>query len=226
MDKTRVILINLFKNGKPLQYERGDTIIRAGDTPSGIYLITDGWVKVYSLCDDGESNILISLGKDDILPLEWVVTGHLRDVTFAALETTRLLRVPSKQFTDALTNDGLIARAAAGMLGDYCSRLSDELEYLPYHSARERVAFRLLTLAQCFGQAEGKAVIIQIRVPNEYIARSTNMTRETASREISRLAQKGFIQNSNGNIIIKNPTALQNEVGKTFSAQLSLSQQV
>ena len=42
------------------------------------------------------------------------------------------------------------------------------------------------------------------------------MTRETASREISRLAGKGLIQNANGYIIIKDLTALQRQVSKSF----------
>ncbi len=212
----QTILTELFRSGRECLYARGDTIIRAGDTPSGVYLITDGWVQVYSLCDDGETNIISSLARADVFPLEWAVSGALHDVTFAALETTRLLRIPRDRFTEVINGSPRIAQAMSRMLADYYFRLSHELENLPYRSARERVAFRLVSLADRFGDAKGGEVIIGLHVPNEYIARSSNMTRETASREISRLHHKGLIQHKRGYIIIKDMNALKHEAGKAF----------
>lgn len=212
----RAILTELFQNGRQYLYGRGDTVIRAGDTPSGVYLITDGWIQVYSLCDNGESNIISSLARADIFPLEWAISGKLHDVTFAALGTTRLLRIPRDHFIRITDSDPQIARTMSQILTDYYFRLSRELENLPYRSARERVAFRLISLADRFGDSQGPEVVIGQHVPNEYIARSSNMTRETASREVSRLHQKGLIRNKNGYIIIKDLAGLKHEAGKSF----------
>ncbi len=212
----KTILTELFKSGRPFLYGRGDTIIRAGDTPSGVYLITEGWVQVYSLCDDGEANIISSLARADIFPLEWAISGTVHDVSFAALETTRVLRVSRDSFSQLVNTNPQIAEAMSRTLADYYCRLSHELENLPYRSARERVAFRLVSLADRFGNARGDEVVIGQHVPNEYIARSSNMTRETASREISRLHHKGLIQHKSGYIIIKDLSALKHEAGKAF----------
>lgn len=219
INNSHSLLSAIFKDGKQLLYERGDTIIRAGDTPSGIYLITDGWVKVYSLCDDGEVNIISSLARADIFPLEWAISGTLHDVSFAALETTSVIRIPREQFSRMLEKDPRVAQAMSRTMADYYYRLCSELENLPYRSARERVVFRLLCLAERFGDAKGQEVIIKLRVPNEYIARSSNMTRETASRELSRLHQKGLIQHRRGYIIIKDLAALRHEGSRALSWQ-------
>jgi CRP/FNR family transcriptional regulator, cyclic AMP receptor protein len=218
---SHALLSEIFKDGKQLLYERGDTIIRAGDTPSGVYLITEGWVKVYCLCDDGEVNIISSLARADIFPLEWAISGTLHDVTFAALDTTSVIRIPRERFTRILGEDPRVAQAMSRTLADYYFRLSNELENLPYRSARERVVFRLLSLAERFGDARAQEVVIKLRVPNEYIARSSNMTRETASREISRLHHKGLIEHKHGYIIIKNLAALRDEGSRALSWQNS-----
>lgn len=218
MQKTDNVLAKLFEDSRYILYQRGDTIIRAGDIPSGLYLITAGWVKVYSLCEDGEMNIIMNLSSGDIFPLDWTVTGRLHDVTFAALEATTVQRIPKEKFVRAMKNSVDISAAASFKLASYLLRLSHELEHLPYRSARERVAFRLVSLADYFGNTDDGQVVIRVHVSNEYIARSTNMTRETASREMSRLARKGLIQNVNGYILIKDLAVLKNEVGKTFGA--------
>jgi CRP-like cAMP-binding protein len=215
MQEPDSVFKQLFKDGKSFLYNRGDTILRAGDTPSGVYLLVEGWVKVYSLCEDGESNIIMNFGPQDLLPLDWAVTGAMRDISFTALEPTRALRISRNHFLKAST-DPAVTRATALKLADYFCNLSSELENLHYRSARERVAFRLVRLASYFGEKKNGHIVIRTHVPNEYIARSTNMTRETASREISRFTQKGLIQNANGYIIIKDLSALQHEISKSF----------
>ena len=217
MERTDTTLIRLFnEHGRKLLYERGDTIIRAGDTPSGVYLITDGWVKVYSLCENGEPNIIMSLGEADIFPLDWAIGGSLRDVSFTALETTSVLRAPRDWFLQNLKSDRKVCESVLLKSLDYLGRMSEELECLPYRSARERVAFRLVSLARHFSKPASGRAALELRVPNEYIARSSNMTRETASREISWLARKHIIEHRNGHIIINNLPALEKEAGKSL----------
>lgn len=217
MNRADDSLARLFTDhSRRLTYERGDTIIRAGDTPSGVYLLTDGWVKVYSLCRNGEPNIIMGLTAGDIFPLTWAIAGSLRDISFAALDDTRVLRVSREHFLQALRTDTRVSEAVLSKLVDYFHRMSDELEGLPYRSARERVAFRLISLASDFGKARSDKVRLELRIPNEYIARSSNMTRETASREISWLARKQIIQHRNGHIIINDLAALEKEAGKSL----------
>jgi CRP-like cAMP-binding protein len=203
-------------SSRQMSYDRGDVIIRAGDMPSGVYLIIAGWIKVYNLCEDGEQNIIMSLATDDIFPLEWAVSGNLHDVSFMALEPTTVLRISQDLFRQNLLTSPPIAQAALQKLALYFFQLSNQLEHLPYRSARERVAFRLVSLAADFGKLRAEHVTLMRHIPNDYIARSTNMTRETASREISWLTKRGFIERRNDYIIIKNLPALKKEVGKSF----------
>lgn len=214
MNQSTKHLTRLFKDGKQLLYNRGDTILRAGDTPSGIYLINSGWVKVYSLCHDGEPNILMSLGAGEIFPLVWALTEGMRDVSFAALDTTSVVRVPKETFVKRASEDSEIAHMISHNLARYLLQLEDELDNLHYHSARERVAYRLLRLADRFGQRQANKAVLSVRVPNEYIARSSNMTRETASREISWLARKGLIRNVKGYLVIMDIDRLREVCGK------------
>ena len=217
MDAAKDALTELFTSGREFTYERGDTIIRAGDVPSGVYFIVSGWIKVYTLCNDGEANIVMSLRPGDVFPLAWTVTGIAHDVSFSALETSCVRRISREDFLQALKTSRTLSQSMLLIFAQYFFRLTYELENLHYRSARERVAFRLIVLAEQLGQRNGRQITINVRIPNEFIARSTNMTRETASREISRLNQKKLIITTDGHIIIPDLAALEREAGRGFN---------
>ncbi|HZL08071.1 MAG TPA: Crp/Fnr family transcriptional regulator [Candidatus Dormibacteraeota bacterium] len=212
-----------FKQSRRLLYQRDDIIVRAGDVPSGVYYIVSGSVKVYSLCKDGEPNILMTLDASEIFPVAWAVSGITRDVGFAALDVTELRRIDRQEFLEALHSDIMLMRAAMQVLAGHFFTLTSEIDNLQYRSAREKVVFRLLFLASHFGHTDGNNATIAIRVTNDYIARSTNMTRETASRELSRLNRKQLICTVNGRIMIPDLLRLRDEISQRFNlATLSL----
>lgn len=210
-------LVKFFQKGRRFDYKKEDMIIRAGDIPSGIYYISSGWVKVYSLCKNGEPNIIMTLYPGEMFPIPWAVTGVVRDINFAALDETTTFRVSRPQFLQAMSDYEAIRQDAMQMLARHFFSFANELDNLQYRSAREKVVFRLILLASHFGKHTGKEVIIDMRVPNEYIARSTNMTRETASREISRLNRKQLICYNGGKINIPDLDKLKNEIDSHFN---------
>jgi CRP-like cAMP-binding protein len=217
MTTDQLKLAQLFEKSRRLLYGKDDIIVRAGDTPSGVYYIVSGSVKVYSLCKDGEPNIIMTLNSGEIFPVAWAVSGILRDVGFAALDTTKLRRLTHDQFLQSLKDDTSMMQASMQVLARHFFMLASEMDNLQYRSAREKVVFRLLFLANHFGQVETNAVTISIRITNDYIARSTNMTRETASRELSRLNRKQLIQTVNGRIVIPDLLKLRNEISQRFN---------
>ncbi len=196
------ILTDIFKNGRQLTYKHGDVILRAEDTPSGVYYITSGWVKVYENSLKGEEKILMTLMTGDIFPCAWAVSDIPHNVNFAALDSTRLLRIPVSKFRNAIMSQPDYAGELLKLFAHQFYVLSDEVVNLQYNTARERVILRILSLAENFGTPKNGQVLIKKRVPNEYIARSTSMSRETTSREMSRLVRERLIRHTDKEITI------------------------
>ena len=213
-------LVQLFAaSGRPLMYERGDTIIRAGEGEpvSEVFMIVHGWVQMYGLSRAGEPNVVMCLHAGDIMPLNLVLSGNSgREESFSALETTRAIRIQKDYLMKVIQDDSQIGLLIARKLNDYCERLSSELINMPHRSARERVAYRLVSLAGHFAEPGSDRALLRLRISNEFLARSTNMTRETASREVSWLTKRGYIKRDNGYIAINSLSALKQEVGKDF----------
>jgi CRP-like cAMP-binding protein len=215
-------LAQLFDEGRHLLYEKDDIIIRPGDTPSGLYYIVAGWVKVYSLCKDGEPNIIMTHCSGEAFPLAWAISGSMRDVGFAALGHTEIRRITLDQFLQATSDAPHLMHEAVQALAYHFSTLTTELDNLQYRSAREKVVFRLIFLASRLGQSNNSnedSVLIKARVTNDYIARSTSITRETASRELSRLNRRQLIRTIEGCILIPSLSNLSHEISRDFNLQ-------
>jgi CRP-like cAMP-binding protein len=208
----KMSLLTLFQTGRKLTYTKDEVIIRAEDIPSGVYYITSGWVKAYIFSKGKDPTIIMTLFPGDIFPEAWAVTGNEDNVNFAAIDETEVLRVPTKHFNDAIAKNSYLAQEMLKNFAYKFFAFADELSNIPYHTAREKVIYRLLFLAKNFGQQEDNKIIIRKHVPNEYIARSTNMTRETTSREMSRLTRKRLIRHTEDQIIISDIDGLINEV--------------
>lgn len=203
-------LVEVFHNTARQQtFQKNQVIIQAGEKPLGIYLITDGWIRGVSPCDNGDINIIQTYFPGSILPLPWLLTDTLPTMSFIANTKTNVLRMSHADFNHLLFHDSDFSVQLLKLLAAQKLSLAEEHTFLHYKSARQRVVYRLLTLANRFGYTRGSVVTLTTRVTNEYIARSTHMTRETASREMNKLIRNGLVSHHNGRYVIRDYHAFQ-----------------
>lgn len=198
-----------FQAGRHLQYGKNETIVRSDESPLGVYYIDSGWVRACSVCPDGEPNILYSLFPGDIFPLAWALDTSLERSSFVSNSPVILKRLSHKDFVAGLAKNPVLSSEIMKLCASYISRLSQANDGIHFRSARQRVTYRLLTLARYIGEKTNEGIFINAAITNEYIARSTNMTRETASREMSKLTKQGVIGAAHGRIIIYDTETLE-----------------
>jgi len=79
---------------------------------------------------------------------------------------------------------------------------------LEYRTVRERIISFLLTMCQRFGVQTAEGMLIEVPLRHQDIASSVNATRETTSRELSAMERKGWLQNKQSMILLKDLDAL------------------
>ncbi|HVS58355.1 MAG TPA: Crp/Fnr family transcriptional regulator [Candidatus Saccharimonadales bacterium] len=204
-------LVELFRSkGVRQSYKKGNYIIRPGETPPGVFYIQQGLVKAYDITKYGENNLLIVRKDGEIFPLIWALTGEERHIIYEALSTpTITCQVSRNTFTHFLQSNPEAQAPLLDMTIEMYRLHSERILNLEYRSVRERLISFLFTMMHRFGTVTKDGTLISVPLRHQDIASSINATRETTSREIATLQRKGLLENSQQNILIKNPKELQ-----------------
>lgn len=195
-------LKGVFQRGRHLTFQKGEFIIRPGDTPPGVFLIEKGLVKAFDITKYGEDNLLIVRHEDEVFPLIWAVTGQERSVIYQAITQTTLWRISRQEFLTEM-NDTEILSTVLEMTIEMYRLHSERIINLEYRTVRERLISFMLTMSTRFGKKHAEGLMIDLPLRQQDIASSINSSRETTSRELSLLEKKGLIKTNPQYVILK-----------------------
>jgi CRP-like cAMP-binding protein len=204
-------LDNFFANAKKFNYKKGEVIIRADDEPAGVYYISEGYVRSYSLTEDGRELTLNIFKPGSYFPMTWAIADIQNSFFYEAMTTLEVSRLPKTEIVDLVKNDNkllydLTRRLLIGLNG-----LVVRMEYLFMGSAYNKVASSILLLARRFGEESKDGLIIRLHFTHQDIASLAGITRETATLEIQNLEKNGLITRENRLIIVKDIERLREE---------------
>lgn len=202
-------LIAVFHKGTKLTYQKGEYIVRPGETPSAVYYIEQGLVKAFNISKYGEENLLIIRQGKEIFPLIWAITGQEREIVYQTLGPTTVWRIGRKQYLEYLQSHPDVLPPLLDMAIEMYRRHSERILNLEYRTVRERLVSFLLTMSTRFGKQTKEGLVIDVPLRQQDIASSINSSRETTSRELSYLERKGLIKLVPPKIILKDVKKLQ-----------------
>ena len=203
-------MLNFFSQFNTFKYAKGETILRNGDVPQGVYFVKSGYVKLNSLSKDGKELTLVIYKKDDFFPVVWTFLGNKPSIySFEAITPTEILRAPRENFLEYIDSHKDIL---ANVIGEILSRFQTALrrmEFLTFGNASAKLASILLICGKDFGIEKGNEIEIQIPLTHKDIANLVGVTRETVSLELKRFNRRGFIAYNKKLIIIKDKEGLE-----------------
>lgn len=202
-ENQRQVLVDLFRSGTKLRYNKGEFVIRSGETPSGVFFIESGLVKAFDITKYGEENLLIVRKSNEIFPLIWAITGEERSVIYQAIAPTEAWRISRKKFLEYLNDPAVTLLPMLDMTIEMYRLHSERIINLEYRTVRERMISFFLTMSKRFGKPHDGGILVDLPLRQQDVASSINASRETTSREISFLEKKGLIQAFPHYIILK-----------------------
>jgi CRP/FNR family transcriptional regulator len=202
------IIHRLFYKGQPLVAAKGE-IILGNDVTKGVYYISTGYIKVYSISQAGEEFVHIIYGPGEIFPLVWAYLGiQPESLFYQAMSSTTLWRLSRDWFNVFITGQLEFAHAMSVQLAQQFRIYIDRVDNLEYKRASERVAYQLLFLASRFGIRANAGYVIDPVVTHDVLAGSINLARESVSRELEKLERQRIIRFQDRHILIHNVQAL------------------
>lgn len=192
-DKTKEFE-EFYKQFKIRNYKKGEMLIRADDDPQGIFCLTKGYVRKYTISKTGSELTLQILKPLSYFPMVWAINGTPNVYYYEALTSVEVGRAPRDQVVNFIKDKPTIIFALMSeLLEDYTEALT-RVEHLVFSDAYRRVISVLLYIAKHFGEKSDNGIIIGHYFTQQDIATLVGVARETASNEMVKLEKKGLIK--------------------------------
>ena len=205
-------LDNFFKQFKHQVYKKGEILIRVDEDPGGVFYLTKGVVKEYAISKKGEELIINIFKPVSFFPMSWAINRAPNSFYYEALEEIEIWKAPREEVVEFIKANpdilfNLMSRVFKGTDG-----ILMRMVYLMSGEAYARVITELLIAAKRFGKQQDNTV--EIKVSEKEIANQAGMARETVSREIRILKDKGLVIFTKNVLVIKNIDNLEKELSE------------
>jgi CRP-like cAMP-binding protein len=191
-------------------YPKNSVILFEDDPGDALYVVAQGQVKVVLIGEDGREVILSVLGPSEFFGEMALIDDEPRSAHVIAMEDSSLIVLRREDFQGILKQSPGIAVALLKELSRRLRRVDEKVGSLVLLDVNGRVAQLLLELAD----EEGGERITR-RLTHHTIAQMIGSSRETVSRTMRELVDRGLIDVSRKDITIKDRAALETAAGRS-----------
>lgn len=184
-------LSDLAARSKALQFRRGAIVCAQGQFLTSLYAVAYGQVKLALRAADGDERVLRIAGASETFGLAVAMLGQQSSYQAATLDDALLVLVPIASLVTLIENDPRFARAVIATLAERNVALLAELEAGALRRGVQRLASYLDSLAAPTGGNGG--CVVRLPTTKTIVASRLGVKKETLSRMLRELAQKGLI---------------------------------
>jgi CRP-like cAMP-binding protein len=191
-------------------YPKNSVILFEDDPGDALYVVAQGQVKVVLIGEDGREVILSVLGPGEFFGEMALIDDEPRSAHVIAMEDSALLVLRREDFQGILRQSPGLGLALLRELSRRLRRVDEKVGSLVLLDVNGRVAQLLLDLAD-----EEDGARITRRLTHHTIAQMIGSSRETVSRTMRELVDKGLIQVSRRDIVIRDRSTLEAAAGRS-----------
>lgn len=208
-------ILELFSTSKLSHYKKGEAIIRADEAVDDVYYIVKGFVRMYSITDSGDEKILVMNLPGDMFPLIPILGNIENRWYYEAMADTDVFKIAKSQFLDHIKLNPDTLFEVVRQMADFLRILTTRIDILDSLKAKERIISELIFLVEDFGEKQPEGILINFPVTHRDIAGRNSLTRETVSRELSKLEKKRVISYRGKLLLVKDVKKLKEELENT-----------
>lgn len=193
--------------------ERGGVVLHKGGSGDHLLFLLSGRLQAVDVTEDGREIGLSIIPPGDYFGDLAVIDGLPRSASVVASEASLVALLPKAQALDLIYNSPLVAERMLKRMASKIRTASSYRTILGIPNAFQRVFALLNQFAKI---APGGLVVIEKLPTQQEIAIMVNTSRETVSRAINTLIQKGVVEKDMRRLIVRIPEALRDTGGVDF----------
>ena len=184
-------IADLGARARALNFRRGATVCTQGQCLPGLHAIAYGQVKLAFRGAEDEERVMRIAGPAETFGLAASVLGRPTPYEAVALDDSLLVMIPSAAVLAMVDNDPRFARAVIDSLAERTMTLLAEVEAGALRRGVQRLASYLDSLAG--SDDTSGSCTVRLPTTKTVIASRLGVKKETLSRLLRELAQKGLI---------------------------------
>lgn len=189
-------------------YKRGQIIFAQGDQAGGLYVLTQGLLKVMLLASSGDEMLLRTLSPPATFGELALVDGGPRSASVEAIEPSRVLMISRPLWDDLVAQkseikDGLIRSLASGF-----RLITDQASDFVFLDLAGRVAKLLIREYEAGGDT-----MLDLYLSQSDIAQMVGASRQSVNQILGHLVNRGYVEMQGRTIVIKDVAALRRRAG-------------
>jgi CRP-like cAMP-binding protein len=177
----------LLKSSRVRGFDRGATLFLQGEKASAIYIVLDGWVKLYRIAPNGAEAVVGVFTKGRSFGEAVAFQHDVYPVAAEAVTDCRVIRIEAETYLRQIRENPEFAVAVLSATFVHLQSLVVQVEALKAQTGAQRLAEFLLELAECsFGECE-----VVLPYDKVLIAGRLGMKPESLSRAFAKLRDHG-----------------------------------
>lgn len=187
--------------------KKGEHLFRDKEVIKSIYIIKSGKVALYKQSESAQKKVIFILGKDVVIN-EVIIDDLPASINCEAFEKVEILCFDRVKFLDIMKEDFELSKIIINSLAMKVRRLYRQGKNSIPIKVEKRVAAKLWKLSRDYGIEIEEGILIDLNITITYLADMFGAPRETISRALKNLQDKGLIIINKKQFIVTDPNKL------------------
>ncbi len=193
----------------------GESLVDFEDMSKDVFIVQTGEIRAVLRFSVGKEAILGSFKRGDILGEQSAIDDMARSASLMAVSDATVTVIPCIVFHDILRQRADVALTLLQLLSKRIRAMNDRLSELSFLDTKHRLYNTLLRLSRVRNDG-GRERIISPPLVHAELAEHIGASRETVSREMSRLAREQLVERTSRAIVLKNPVELSRRISRAL----------
>ena len=210
-DDIHKLVEDFFDKFPEVRYPKDQILLFPSEEVSKIFHIVEGRVCQYSISYRGDEIIVNTFKPYAFFPMSMAI-NNVPSKFFYKTETATTMRIaPVVDVIAFMHSKPEVAYDLLGRVYNGIESVLERMVHLMSGTARSRLIFELIIEFRRFGSKTENSGFLEVNEAS--IASRSGLSRETVSREIGHLKEKGLVEVKSGRIYINDITALEEQLG-------------
>jgi CRP/FNR family transcriptional regulator, global nitrogen regulator len=193
-----------------------DLIFAPGDSGAQLYFVLEGMVRLYKIYGDSREATVALLTRGDVFGEPGLGETKRQDAFAETMVASRVAVVRKPNLVEAVKRNPEFALGLFSSFSRRLGRSEETIESLLDREVSARLATLLSHLAGRFGEPDGPATALSVRLTHQDLASMVASTREAVSKVMSEFRRAGLIE-VRGRRISVSPRLAETRLDKRFS---------